>query len=470
MPICYPGVKAGLSNQKIALIGLIHKALRDNKPLLLPQIVSFDAQENNHEFCDFDMVYERSSLEKVLRAFSIPYDNAAFNAPHEEVDGSQCFWEGADRWGEAGRAGLAALPDLTCQIIRHLEPASLLRDFSSSLFHQLQSRQINCAIQMRIENDWQGYSSEVLPTFAEKDEDYCPNFLEIMQKCVNTLGKDIKKAYVLCDEKYLSVSKTLIREHTYKTFGIELFWKSDFLSEDLLKSSLISSMLDFEIAMQLPIFVGNSRSTFSCFISFEKTCRTQALPNAHYIYNLPGNYLGKRHDNGAMMVPQQTVDSLYGRRPMITSAPSDLPWPLSLTAHVSTVGDFISQNAVVSGVVFGDLVIDASQPVSRGIEGFCLDADSPLPAIEYKAIDRLGQETDWIPADQFCGTRGRNLPLKAFAVRLRGPASLSVDCLYAARFEGHSESVSARNGAWCRSDDDATLVAMQILFRRKTGV
>lgn len=41
MAISYPALAAGLSNQKIALIGLIYKALRDNRPLILPQFMAY---------------------------------------------------------------------------------------------------------------------------------------------------------------------------------------------------------------------------------------------------------------------------------------------------------------------------------------------------------------------------------------------------------------------------------------------
>lgn len=469
MAICYPGVPAGLTNQKIALIGLIHKALRDNTPLSLPQIVSFHPQGGAHEFCDFDEIYQRAPLESVFRAFSIPYASPESDTEIETIDGWQCFWEGADRWGETGRAGIATLPDLTCQIIRHLVPSPLLSDCAELLLTKVKAANIECAIQMRIENDWQGYSADVLPTFSEKDEDYCPDFQEIMQKTISTLGQGLKKAYVLCDEECLPVNKNIIREHVLDAFGVELFWKSDFLPSDLLKSKLVSSMLDFEVALHLPIFVGNSRSTFSCFVTFEKLCRTQTLPLSHYIYNLPGPLLGNRRDNGALMVPQQVIDTLYGRHPLLETTSSDLKWPFALTAHVATLGDFKSETCSVTGISSGNLVIDASYPVARGIEGFCLEGSSDLPAIEYRTLDCHQQESDWQQTGTFCGSRGQSNPVCGFAFRCTGPTSLSADCVYAARFEGHPDIVIAKNGEWCRAPDGTPLTALHLLFRPKTS-
>lgn len=467
MAICYPGITAGLTNQKIALIGLIHKALRDNTPLVLPQIVSFHPQGGAHEFCNFDEIYQRAPLEKVFDAFGIPYSNQQSHAETENVDGWQCFWEGADRWGETGRAGMAALPDLTCQIIRHLVPAPLLSDCAKLLLAKVEAANIDCAIQMRIENDWQGYSADVLPTFSEKDEDYCPDFQGIMQKVVATLGKGLKKAYVLCDEGCLPVSKDIIREHVLDAFGIELFWKSDFLPSDLLKSKLVSSILDFEVALHLSTFVGNSRSTFSCFVTFEKICRTLTAPTSHYIYNLPGPFLGKRRDNGAMMVPQQAIDTLYGRAPLRDILSSDLKWPLALTAHVSTLGDFKSETSSVKGIPSGNLIIDASYPVARSLEGFSLEGGTELPDIEYRTLDIHQHESAWDSTGTFCGSRGQARPLCGFAFRITGPASLSADCLYAGRFDGHSEIIYAQNGEWCRAPDGAPLTALHLLFRPK---
>ncbi|GAN60544.1 O-fucosyltransferase family protein [Acetobacter cibinongensis] len=467
MTITYPALQVGLTNQKIALIGLVFKAQRENTPFSLPDMVSFRPQDGQHEVCDFAQVYQKSVFEALLKAFSIPYTPGPAQADATLVDGWQCFWEGADRWGEAGRAGKASWTNLTAQIIRHLRPVPMLADFADLLRAKLDNNNIRHVLQLRIENDWQGYSRDVLPTFAGQNEEYCPPFLDIVRKAQTTWGADFKKAYVLSDETCLPVPKETIREHTFKELGVELFWKSDFLPQETFKSNLVSSMLDFEIAVHAPFFAGNSRSTFAGFVSFEKFCRTGQMPKHHYIYNIPGQGLGLRHDNGAMMVPEQATDRLYGHEPLIPVHRGDLQWPLSLTAHIACLGDFTSETQMLHGIPSGDLAFDTAGIGGRCVEGFQItSAGLPLP-FEYRARDVDGHQTSWMPHDHFCGSKGQSRPLTGFAVRLTGPAFLTTDCFYAGRFEGQRDALTAENGAWCSAGYGQKLVGMHILFRPK---
>lgn len=68
MTITYPALQVGLTNQKIALIGLVFKAQRENTPLSLPNMVSFRPQDGQYEACDFAQVYQKSTFEALLRA------------------------------------------------------------------------------------------------------------------------------------------------------------------------------------------------------------------------------------------------------------------------------------------------------------------------------------------------------------------------------------------------------------------
>lgn len=42
LPIGYNGVDLGITNQKIAFIGLVHKAFREKRPLYCPPLVVYD--------------------------------------------------------------------------------------------------------------------------------------------------------------------------------------------------------------------------------------------------------------------------------------------------------------------------------------------------------------------------------------------------------------------------------------------
>lgn len=465
MAISYPAIAAGLTNQKIALIGLIFKALRDNKPLILPQFMAYHPHHGQHDACDFDQIYQTPLLEKVFEAFSIPYSGADASVEPEMVDGWQCFWEGADRWGEAGRAGKAAWPGLCAQIMRFLRPTKPLAELAEMLYTKLLANGVHHTLQLRIERDWQGYAADVLPTFAPQTEDYNLPFLDIVQKAKNTWGDEFKKAYVVCDEECLPTSKDAIRDYTKTALGVELFWKSDFLPASVLASNLISSMLDFEIALKTPVFAGNSRSTFSCFIAFETFCRTGARPQNQFVYNLNGPLLGLRQDTGPLMAPNEATDSLNAHAPLMPTQPNDIRWPFSLTAHVATIGDITVTPDPALPLQYGTLCLDTSANTIRAFEGLQFDGSPILPALEYRVQDHTGQQTEWAPLGTFCGSRGKGAPLTGFAIRLTGPAALITNCLYAGRFYDTPTPVAAQNGQWCCTDAQQNLLGLHIVFR-----
>ncbi len=91
MTITYPALQVGLTNQKMALIGLVFKAQRENTPLCLPGMVSFRPQDGQHEACNFAQVYQKSAFEALLRAFSIPYTPGPSPEDITLIDGWQCF-------------------------------------------------------------------------------------------------------------------------------------------------------------------------------------------------------------------------------------------------------------------------------------------------------------------------------------------------------------------------------------------
>lgn len=469
MAISYPALAAGLSNQKIALIGLIYKALRDNRPLILPQFMAYHPHHGQHTTCAFNQIYQTAELETVLNAFGIPYvPSTAAPEPEPEpemVDGWQCFWEGADKWGEAGRAGQAAWPGLCAQIIRFLRPTPLVGELAEMLYAKLLARGIHHALQLRIEQDWQGYSAEVLPSFAPQTEDYNLPFMEIVQKAKTTWGPDFKTAYVLCDEECLPTSKETIRAHTKAELGVDLLWKSDFLPASTLGSNLVSSMLDFEVALKMPAFAGNSRSTFCGFVAFEIFCRTGARPQNQFIYNLAGPRLGHRQDTGPLMAPHEATDSLNAHTPFMPTQAHDIRWPFSLTAHVATLGDITLTPDPAVPLQHGTLCLDTSANTLRAFEGLQFDGNPFLPDLEYRVQNHTGHQTEWAPLGTFCGSRGQGLPLTGFAIRLKGPAALTTTCLYAGRFMGAPAPVTAQNGQWCRTTPPQNLLGLHLVFK-----
>jgi hypothetical protein len=88
------------------------------------------------------------------------------------------------------------------------------------------------------------------------------------------------------------------------------------------------------------------------------------------------------------------------------------------------------------------------------IEGFTVHPHGGLAtaAIEYKGLAASGAETPWIDGGDFCGTRGRGIPLIGFAVRQKAvPSGVALDCEYTGYFQSGATVGPVRNGAPCRS-------------------
>lgn len=226
------------------------------------------------------------------------------------------------------------------------------------------------------------------------------------------------------------------------------------------------SLLDFEMAVRAPYFVGLSRSTFSDLAGFERVCRTRRNLENHYIYNVPGDGLGRRMDNGSQVLPKRVLSRLLRRDPLIERCEDDYRWPATLTAHISNFGNLSTDSCLVIGAQANPLVCGVRGGSLEVIEGFLLHLDHSTPVkVEYRAL--LDDET-WTPWTQdglFVGTEGQSRALFGFSVNLIGDQALGIECLCAGSFAGHPDVVVVRSGEDCRSSDGAKLEAMQIVFR-----
>ena len=232
-------------------------------------------------------------------------------------------------------------------------------------------------------------------------------------------------------------------------------------------STLETSILDFEVALQAPIFVGLSRSTFSNMVSFEALCRTRKPAPHHYIYNFPGDQLGRRCDNGGRLVPHEVTDKLLLREPLAPPAWDDIHWRAALTAHIAYFGDLVSEAAPVVGVFGGSLVCGSRFGGDlKVIQGFSIVPVLSTLSLEYRAKLEDGSWTAWVTHGTFIGTRGQARALFGFAVRLTGPLALGFYCLCIGSFVGKPDLVYAHANQSCETDGPHKLEAMQIVFRR----
>lgn len=112
-----------------------------------------------------------------------------------------------------------------------------------------------------------------------------------------------------------------------------------------------------------------------------------------------------------------------------------------VTVHLEGVGDRVFPGAAWAG-----------KPGERKrVEGFAIRPLQELRPneIEYKVLHPGGVETPWVPGPQFCGTRGRSLPIVGFAVRIALHVQDQFSVVYQAAFCRGGITEPRSNGAPC---------------------
>ena len=129
--------------------------------------------------------------------------------------------------------------------------------------------------------------------------------------------------------------------------------------------------------------------------------------------------------------------------PVVEPLPPEREIRIEMTAHIERVGDRVFPGAAWAGTPGGQ----------RRVEGFSIRPLQEIQPseIEYKALHPGGVETAWIRGPQYCGTRGRALPLTGFAVRVAPHVQDQFSVIYQAAFFHGGISVPRSNGAPCLS-------------------
>jgi len=88
------------------------------------------------------------------------------------------------------------------------------------------------------------------------------------------------------------------------------------------------------------------------------------------------------------------------------------------------------------------------------IEAFSIMSIGGLPtdAIEYCCVTADGFQTPWLSHQLLCGSRGRGMPIIAYAVRLKPEVAERYECSYVGKFVSGSTYGPFRNGDQCRSE------------------
>ena len=112
-----------------------------------------------------------------------------------------------------------------------------------------------------------------------------------------------------------------------------------------------------------------------------------------------------------------------------------------ISVHIERVGDRVFAGSTWAG----------TPGAQRRIEGFSIKPLQEIQPseIEYKALHPGGIETPWVRGPQFCGTRGRSLPLTGLAVRIVPHVQDQFSVIYQATFFRSGVTETRSNGAPC---------------------
>ena len=142
------------------------------------------------------------------------------------------------------------------------------------------------------------------------------------------------------------------------------------------------------------------------------------------------------------------------------SAESEINVPrIDATAHIQNVGNATFKPGEWVGKVNSHLRLE-------GITLSCLELGDS--ALEYKVISIDGRETPWIASPNYCGTRGRGLPLAGFGIRLKAPFDQQYDVVYRGSFYEGGQTGAESNGKFCRATlPNDPMEAIQVTLRPK---
>jgi hypothetical protein len=288
----------GISNQKMALIGLLLEGFETGRPVVLPRFRVMDQLTRTHRPLAFDDVYEVEPILAFCRRHDVMVET---RDPSELPHGYDAFfWKTYAVLYHMPAQPFSRQSVFVADLLRSMRPRIGSTFIAYSLRRTLEELDPDYVVaQIRIEQDWKQHCDDNLKNTAPPDEQNYLPFNVIVGRIASSL-KSVRTLYITCDEPAMPLSKMEMKAVAAAHFGIDVRFKSDYISpfEQGLLNELHLSLLDFEIATHATRFVGISRSTFSCLATLEKHCREMEYVKQHYIYNAPLPALGERTDNG----------------------------------------------------------------------------------------------------------------------------------------------------------------------------
>ncbi|CAM5350364.1 hypothetical protein [Sphingobium scionense] len=280
-------VRAGLNNQRIAILGLCAMAIATQGQVRIPhRLVDFSARREGLGRVDAAEVFDTDALFAWLRR-----QNLLGGDPdsYHHVNWVDCFSYGAQIWEDPQQE------DFVADFLRAMRGAAPLRVLASNLVAALGS-DIGY-IQLRIEQDWQDYARAKM---ASGRRGFLLDPSAIFEKIVATPETaSYRRWFAFCDLAALPWNIETIKNDIRRQFGLDLLFKPDIAHLFSLPSaSLANASLDFEMALTAPIYVGLRQSTFSNLVHATRLAETPATYPNHFLYCSRTKRMPARQDRG----------------------------------------------------------------------------------------------------------------------------------------------------------------------------
>ena len=278
-------ISSGLNNQRLALLGLFEIAREREAAVRLPrELVDWTPVPRDpgtppqHPSVPIWEVLDEVAFMAAVRLCPLSSDT-----PTETLTMQECFRRGAHASRQARPGSFAE------RFILGFRAARPLRDIADRVTDFLKERDA-FALQLRIERDWREYILRKTGTLeaVTDDEQLTVDPAVIFAKCAATPElAEFKAIWACCDEDDLTQPKAEIKA-AGRDHGYQILFKTDLPSTvDLPTSRLRRSMIDFEVCLSAPAYVGLGRSTFSNTLDFIANANEDR--RSQFRYDLPSD-------------------------------------------------------------------------------------------------------------------------------------------------------------------------------------
>jgi hypothetical protein len=295
-PLAMAPFTAGLTNQKLALIGLASRARAERRAIVLAPLVDYRPDAKIQAAVTLDTVLDRQALATGLALFGV----ALTEGSCEPVDGDALLDAGGAAIADARRGSESRTFDALCVLLAAMRPAAPIAAEAERISAWLTERGVGWGCQVRIERDWLHWTAlHRADARVDAGEALYVTYDAILAKLAAEAGPG--PVYATCNEADLPLPRAEIADHARHAHGLELIFRSQIPAGWIPPGPLAGAALDFAVAGSLPRFAGHTRSTF--FGALALTAHGAGQAREYWLYNNRGSRLKRRTDHGAFVRP-----------------------------------------------------------------------------------------------------------------------------------------------------------------------